>query len=99
VHAVSLKFDDQGHYDGFDGHSPLTRSGGKEIVVRDVLVRSKGKSAFIGDGVTDLEAKPVVNLFIGFGGVHVRPRVRENAEVYVTEPTLAAVLPYLIHHE
>jgi hypothetical protein len=38
----------------------------------------------------------VVDLFIGFGGVHVRPRVKENAEVYVQEPTLAAVLPYLI---
>jgi phosphoserine phosphatase len=95
VHAVSLHFDEAGNYAGFDSRSPLTRSGGKELVVRDVLVRSKGKSAFVGDGVTDLEARPVVNLFVGFGGVHVRPRVRENAEVYVTEPTLTAVLPYL----
>lgn len=96
VHAVPLEFDAQGHYAGFDARSPLTRSGGKEIVVRDVLVRSKGKSAFVGDGVTDLEAKPVVDLFVGFGGVHVRPRVRENAEVYVTEPAMTAVLPYLM---
>lgn len=96
VHAVSLDFDGQGHYDGFDSYSPLARSGGKELVVRDVLSRSKGRSAFVGDGVTDLEAKPVVDLFIGFGGVHERARVRENAEVYVTEPTMKAVLPYLI---
>lgn len=96
VHAVDVYHEPQGHYDGFDTASPLTRSGGKEIVVRDVLVRSKGKSAFVGDGVTDLEAKPVVDLFVGFGGVHVRPRVRENAEVYVTEPTMTAVLPYLM---
>ena len=96
VHAVSLQFDDQGNYAGFDERSLLARSGGKELVVRDVLARSKGTSAFVGDGVTDLEAKPVVNLFVGFGGVHERPRVRENAEVYVTEPTLTAVLPYLI---
>ena len=96
VHAVSLDFDPQGHYDGFDSSSPLARSGGKELVVRDVLSRSKGKSAFVGDGVTDLEVKPVVDLFIGFGGVHERARVRDNAEVYVTEPTLKAVLPYLI---
>ena len=46
--------------------------------------------------VTGLEVKPVVDLFIGFGGVHERARVRDNAEVYVTEPTLKAVLPYLI---
>ena len=96
VHAVTLRFDGDGNYLDFDRHSPLARSGGKELVVRDVLVRSKGKSAFVGDGVTDLEAKPVVDLFVGFGGVHVRPRVRENAEVYVTEPTMTAVLPYLM---
>jgi phosphoserine phosphatase len=82
VHAVALQFDDKGAYAGFDRHSPLTRSGGKELVVRDVRARSKGKAAFVGDGVTDLETKPAVDLFIGFGGVHVRPRVKENAEVY-----------------
>ena len=95
VHAVSLRFHEDGSYAGFDERSLLARSGGKELVVHSVLARSKGTSAFVGDGVTDLEAKPVVNLFVGFGGVHVRPRVRENAEVYVTEPTLTAVLPYL----
>ncbi len=84
VHAVALQFDDRGAYAGFDRHSPLTRSGGKELVVRDVRARSKGKAAFVGDGVTDLETKPAVDLFIGFGGVHVRPRVKENAEVYAT---------------
>lgn len=96
VHAVRLDFDAHGDYAGFDTHSPLARSGGKELVVRNILTRSKGKSAFVGDGVTDLETKPVVSLFVGFGGVHVRPKVRENAEVYVEEPTLTAVLPYLM---
>ena len=96
VHAVPLQFDAEGRYAGFDRTCLLARSGGKELVVRDVLSRSKGTSAFVGDGVTDLEAKPVVDLFIGFGGVHERARVRDNAEVYVTEPTLKAVLPYLI---
>jgi hypothetical protein len=37
-----------------------------------------------------------VSLFIGFGGVHTRPRVKENAEVFVGNPSLAAVLPYLL---
>lgn len=96
VHAVPLEFDEQGHYAGFDRRSFLTRTGGKELVVRAILSRSKGTSAFIGDGVSDLETKPVVTLFIGFGGVHTRARVKENAEVYVSEPTLKAVLPYLI---
>lgn len=96
VHAVPLQFDGEGNYAGFDRRSLLTRSGGKELVVRSVLARSKGTSAFVGDGVTDLEARPVVDLFVGFGGVHQRARVRDNAEVYVTEPALTAVLPYLM---
>lgn len=96
VHAVSLQFDDDGSYRGYDRSSLLARSGGKELVVHAVLARAKGTSAFIGDGVSDLETKPVVDLFIGFGGVHTRARVKENAEVYISEPTLKAVLPYLL---
>lgn len=96
VHAVGLRFHDDGTYADFDRRSFLARGGGKELVVRDVLARSKGKSAFIGDGASDLEAKPAVDLFIGFGGVHTRPVVRENAGVYITAPNLTAILPYLL---
>ena len=96
VHAVPLEFDAQGNYVDFDRRSLLARSGGKELVVRAILTRAKGKAAFVGDGVSDLETKPVVDLFIGFGGVAVRERVRNEAHVYVEEPTVRAVLPYLI---
>lgn len=96
VHAVPLQFDDDGSYRDFDRRSLLTRTGGKELVVHAILARAKGRSAFIGDGVSDLETKPVVDLFIGFGGVHTRPRVLENADAYVSEPSLTAVLPYLL---
>jgi phosphoserine phosphatase len=96
VHAVALQFDAEGNYLDFDRRSLLTRVGGKELVVHAILARAKGNSAFIGDGISDLEAKPAVTLFIGFGGVHTRPRVKDNAEVYVSEPTLSAVLTYLL---
>lgn len=96
VHAVPLQFDDDGNYVDFDRRSLLTRNGGKELVVHAILARAKGTSAFIGDGVSDLETKPVVDRFIGFGGVHLRARVKENAGIYVEEPTLRAVLPYLV---
>lgn len=99
VHAVALHFHDDGSYAGFDRRSFLCRPGGKELVVRDVRARSHGKAAFIGDGVSDLEAKPAVDLFIGFGGVHMRRRVRENAEVFVSERQLTAILPYLLEEE
>ena len=94
VHAVALTFDADGNYKDFDRRSFLTRPGGKELVVRDVCARSHGKAAFIGDGVSDLEAKPAVDLFIGFGGVVVRPRVKENADLYVTN--LRDVLTHLL---
>ena len=96
VHAVRLFFDGNGAYRDFDRRSFLTRAGGKELVVRSIMARSKGKSAFIGDGVTDLETKPAVDLFIGFGGVTARPAVKDNADVWIGEPALTAVLPYLL---
>lgn len=82
VHAVALRFNDAGDYEDFDRRSFLTQNGGKELVVRDVRARSHGRAAFVGDGASDLEAKPAVDLFIGFGGVHVRPKVKENAAVF-----------------
>lgn len=94
VHAVPLRFDKDGNYVDFDRRSPLAKSGGKEVVVRDVRARSKGRAAFIGDGVSDLETKPAVDLFIGFGGVHVRPRVKENADVYAMD--FPAVVSHLL---
>lgn len=84
VHAVRLRFDANGAYEDFDRRSFLARTGGKELVVRDIRARSHGKAAFVGDGVSDLEAKAAVDLFIGFGGVVVRPLVKENAHIFVT---------------
>ena len=82
VHAVRLQFAADGSYRDFDRRSPLTRAGGKEVVVRDVRARAKGKAAFVGDGASDLEAKPAVDLFIGFGGVRERAVVRDKADVF-----------------
>jgi len=96
VHAVPLRFDDAGNFADFDRRSFLARPGGKEIVVRDVRARSHGGAAFVGDGASDLEAKPAVDLFIGFGGVQSRQRVKENADVFVEERDLRAVLDHLL---
>jgi phosphoserine phosphatase len=86
-------FDDNGDYTNFDRRSLLARAGRKELVVRAVRARSKGGAAMIGDGASDLEAKPAVDLFIGFGGVAERPLVRENADVFVSD--LRDVLRYV----
>lgn len=98
VHAVRLDFDGAGGYAGFDRRSPLTRNGGKEVVVMNVRARSKGKAIFVGDGITDLEAKPAVELFIGFGGVRRRERVIGESDVFVDGPGLAGILPHIVRN-
>jgi phosphoserine phosphatase len=84
VHAVRLQFDANGNYSGFDRRSFLTKPHGKELVVRDVRARTHGQAAFVGDGASDLEAKPAVDFFLGFGGVAIRAKVKENADAFVT---------------
>lgn len=95
VHGVRLEFAEDGTYIDYDRKTPLTRSGGKETVVRNIRSRAKGKVAFVGDGVSDLEAKGVVDLFIGFGGVARRAEVEAASIAYITDKTLRPVLDYL----
>ena len=96
VHAVRLMFAEDGSWTGFDSASPLTRAGGKELVVLNVRARTHGSAAFVGDGVTDLETKGAVDRMIGFGGVSRRERVAREADVWVDGPGLDSVLPYLV---
>jgi phosphoserine phosphatase len=91
VHAVPLLFDQRGAYRDFDRSSPLWRNLGKVEVLRR-LPASHRPVLFMGDGVTDLEAAAVVDLFVGFGGVKRRARVAAEAAVYLTDPSLAGVL-------
>lgn len=37
----------------------------------------------VGDGATDLEARPPADLFVGYGGVCVRPSVEAGADLFV----------------
>lgn len=95
VHAVQVMVDMSGGYSGFDTTSPLARKGGKATVCR-ALAQKHGRIALVGDGVTDLEAREGGAAVIGFGGVVARPLVRAGADVFVVEPNLTAVLPYLL---
>jgi phosphoserine phosphatase len=94
LHAVPLQFDNQGKYRDFDRSALPARSGGKEAVVLDVRARSHGPAMFVGDGMTDLEAKEAVDLFVGFGGVRIRDRVREEAAVFIND--LREILPIVL---
>jgi len=77
VEAVPLYLGADGSYGGYAQSYPTTRSGGKNQVIREWRqAMLPQRVAMMGDGMSDLETKPDVDVFIGFGGVVARPRVR-----------------------
>jgi phosphoserine phosphatase len=72
--------------------TPLVQSEGKSEVVKEMLGERRGRSMLIGDGVSDLAARDVVDLFVGFTGVVSRPHVVAESDVLVTGNSLAPVL-------
>lgn len=85
VEAVDLFFDANGRYQRFDETYPTTRSGGKpEVVNRLRRELSPSRVVMVGDGVSDLETKPVVDLFVGFGRYVAREKVRREAAAFIT---------------
>ncbi|MEN8234722.1 MAG: HAD-IB family phosphatase [Actinomycetota bacterium] len=73
-------------------NSPLARSDGKPLIIGQLLQGRPGRSALVGDGASDLEARDVVDLFIGYTGVVERQRVVDESDVLVTGESLAPVL-------
>ena len=73
--------------------TPLIESHGKSDVIRNLLQNRYGRAMLVGDGVSDLAARPVVDLVVGFGGVVARRRVAAEADIFIKVNTLAPVLP------
>jgi phosphoserine phosphatase len=92
VAAVPLKFDDSGNYLGFDTASPLARAGGKRELLERWRTMLPGPVMLVGDGATDLEAKPVVDLFVAFAGVIERAPVVAQADIVIRARSLAPIL-------
>lgn len=97
VEAVPLHFDAGGNYAGYGETYPTTRNGGKNAVIREWTQATLPlRVAMLGDGVSDLETQPEVDVFIGFGGVVVRPRVRDGAKYWIDELTDVRLLIKLL---
>jgi len=90
VRAVDILFDDQGRFSRFESDSPLARSGGKLEVIRAWDLPRP--ALLVGDGATDLEARPAVDAFVAFMGVVDRPAVAAGADHVVRTPSLAPIL-------
>jgi phosphoserine phosphatase len=114
VHAVPVEFDqlagewwryDKDRYGGnpderYLGYvpTPLTEAAGKRKVIAE-LSQGEIRTMLVGDGITDLEARRAVSLFIGFGGVTRRQQVAAEAAVFIQAPRLASVVPLALSVE
>jgi phosphoserine phosphatase len=90
VTAVGLDFADDGSYAGFETSSPVARSGGKTEVIRGWDLPRP--ALLVGDGATDLEARPAVDAFAAYMGVAFRPAVAAGADFVLRGRSLAPVL-------
>lgn len=94
IEAVDLYFRGDGSYRGYDVDYPTTRSGGKpQVIARLRRELEPGKIVMVGDGVSDLETMPVVDLFIGFGRYTARAPVRAAVGNFIL--SLNELLPLL----
>lgn len=94
VFANALRFSPEGDYLGFDEGAFTSRSGGKAAALQHLKDRfGYAPLIMVGDGVTDLEARPPADGFIGYGGVVAREPVRAGADWFVTD--FAALLDAL----
>jgi phosphoserine phosphatase len=78
--------------------TPLIETQGKRTIIQDLSGTEK-RTLLVGDGITDLEARDAVKLFVGFGGVVVRERVAREAAVFIAAPRLAALVPLALSKE
>ncbi|MBZ0290323.1 MAG: HAD-IB family phosphatase [Anaerolineae bacterium] len=72
---------------------PLTVSSGKPAIIQSLANGKHGRRLMVGDGASDLATKPVVDLFVGFGGIVARDKVKNGADVFVDINSLAPILP------
>jgi len=93
VEAVDIYFAGDGAYAGFDVSSPLAASGGKRLVIERWAEQLPRPIMLVGDGATDQEAQDVVDAFVAFAGVTVRPAVVAAADVVIRERSLAGIIP------
>jgi phosphoserine phosphatase len=71
---------------------PLTVTAGKPEIIKELSHGHWGRRMMIGDGASDLKAKDIVDLFVGFGGVVRREKVEKGSEVFVYTDSLAPIL-------
>lgn len=86
IFANTLEFNADESYKSFDATEPTSRDGGKAAVVQRLKdFHGYDPIIMIGDGATDMQARPPANVFIGYGGVVEREAVKNGADWYVKD--------------
>ena len=86
VEAVPLYLNDDGSYQGYGADYPTTHNLGKNEVIRQWKEAMLPEQVvMMGDGISDLETRPEVDRFIGFGGVVSRTKVKEGCDQWLTD--------------
>lgn len=84
IYSNRLKFYFDGTYAGFDENQETCYEGGKPSVIQHLIDTHGYKCVVhVGDGSTDVEAKPPASGFIGFGGNQVRTSVKKASNWFV----------------
>jgi HAD superfamily phosphoserine phosphatase-like hydrolase len=93
VEAVPLYLHEDGSYQGYGETYPTTRNLGKNEVIREWKeAMLPERVVMMGDGISDMETKPEVDVFIGFGGVVPRAKVREGSDLWLTDMSERAMI-------
>ncbi len=108
VHAVPIQFDQLAgrwwryELDRYGGNpderylglppTPLIETQGKRQIIAEIS-GGEHRTMLVGDGITDLEARDAVKVFVGFGGVVKREQVAAEAAVYISANSLAPIVP------
>lgn len=90
IHANEVYFDSTGSYLGINPDCTLIQTQGKAACVEKI--GSNRRIAFVGDSVTDLATKQHVTTFIGYGGVKVRQKVKDESEFFIKSRSLEPLL-------
>lgn len=92
IYAVDVSFNECEEYLSFDEHSPLVRRNGKRDIINQIK-QFYPRIVFIGDGINDLEASDLAVRFVGYGGAYYRENIAQQCEFYLSQVSLAGLLP------
>ena len=84
--GLDIQHDEHGNYTGYAPDQLMAQEGGKGLIVAEVKKLNPDTIVVhIGDSVTDLTTQGKADLFIGFGGVTVREKVKKTAKHYAMD--------------